>query len=184
MRIASDRADGDSVHYYGVLNDFDLAIDMPQNHMGHLSTHRTGTKPFVAIDLLLKPAAKQLYHHDLESFFWVLFWVVSRYHLGAQPRNGANVRPLDSWLCLPKERLGERKAGMLHPDRFSVEPTELYTVLRVTVENLAFQLCGGAVAKCFNMLHKKRGTQNPVPYDDETLGNKVTHERFREILDA
>ena len=56
----------------GILNDFDLA-----SWIGYSTTNndRTGTIPFMAIDLLkggLEARLPRLYRHDLESFCWVL----------------------------------------------------------------------------------------------------------------
>ncbi|KAH8082018.1 hypothetical protein BXZ70DRAFT_1080636 [Cristinia sonorae] len=42
------------------------------------SRYRTGTGPFIALDILLYSRAPfHLYRHDLESFFWVLVWFVA-----------------------------------------------------------------------------------------------------------
>ena len=59
----------------GVVNDFDLA-----SRIGHSTTNndRTGTIPFMAIDLLnggLDSRIPRLYRHDLESFSWVLAYI-------------------------------------------------------------------------------------------------------------
>jgi serine/threonine protein kinase len=59
----------------GILNDFDLAT-----WVDHSTTNnnRTGTLPFMAIDLLdgeLEDRIPQLYRHDLESFSWVLAYI-------------------------------------------------------------------------------------------------------------
>jgi hypothetical protein len=44
---------------------------------------RTGTKPFMAaIDLLGKPTDMHRYRHDLESLFYVIVYVTSRYDRG------------------------------------------------------------------------------------------------------
>ena len=64
--------DGDPL---GIVNDFDLAT-----WVGHSTTNsdRTGTIPFMAIDLLnggLDRCIPRLYRHDLESFCWVLAYV-------------------------------------------------------------------------------------------------------------
>jgi len=54
----------------GVLNDYDLAIFK----VNSISSSRacTGTRPFMAIDLLGKPADLHRYRHDLESMFYVI----------------------------------------------------------------------------------------------------------------
>ena len=59
----------------GIVNDFDLAawVDHPTTN-----NDRTGTIPFMAIDLLdggLDDRIPRLYRHDLESFIWVLAYI-------------------------------------------------------------------------------------------------------------
>ncbi|KAJ7791154.1 hypothetical protein B0H14DRAFT_2274493, partial [Mycena olivaceomarginata] len=60
---------GDTV--YGVLNDFDLAVQL-NDEPRSTSKQRTGTKPYMAIDLLVPQPPYHLYRHDLESFLYVL----------------------------------------------------------------------------------------------------------------
>ncbi|POG61764.1 hypothetical protein GLOIN_2v1426031, partial [Rhizophagus irregularis DAOM 181602=DAOM 197198] len=40
--------------------------------------HRTGTLPFMAIEIL-KHNAEHTFQHDLESFFYVLCWICCEY---------------------------------------------------------------------------------------------------------
>jgi hypothetical protein len=59
----------------GIVNDFDLAT-----WVDHSATNgdRTGTIPFMAIDLLdggLDDRIPRLYRHDMESFVWVLAYI-------------------------------------------------------------------------------------------------------------
>ncbi|KAH7891080.1 hypothetical protein F5I97DRAFT_128491 [Phlebopus sp. FC_14] len=80
----------------GVLNDFDLAST--SDHA--TGTERTGTVPFMALDLLTKPALRgevmHLYEHDAESFIWVLTWISLRYSNGKPLKNAE----LDKWLIV------------------------------------------------------------------------------------
>ncbi|KAF9649100.1 hypothetical protein BDM02DRAFT_3167171 [Thelephora ganbajun] len=67
-----DEKTGDAV---GIINDFDLAT-----WVDHSTTNndRTGTIPFMAIDLLdggLDSCVPRLYRHDVESFVWVLAFI-------------------------------------------------------------------------------------------------------------
>ncbi|KAJ8494299.1 hypothetical protein ONZ45_g13280 [Pleurotus djamor] len=65
------RKKGDKL--YGVLNDFDLAIMTAQANKGPSSKQRTGTRPFMAIELLEKsPPPPHIHRHDLESCFYLL----------------------------------------------------------------------------------------------------------------
>jgi hypothetical protein len=70
---------------FGVLNDYDLAIFKSNN--ARSSKTRTGTKPFMAIDLLGNPTDVHRYRHDLESLFYAIFYVTSRYHNGSELDN-------------------------------------------------------------------------------------------------
>jgi Fungal protein kinase len=70
----------------GILNDFDLAhVKWGRRPSG---TERTGTMPFMALDLLTKDAwdgkVKRLYRHDCESFAWVLLWICCRFEDGKE----------------------------------------------------------------------------------------------------
>jgi len=67
----------------GVLNDWDLS----RQRVGHGSTRngaeRTGTIPYMALDLLdpeaLDGRVPRLYRHDLEGLVWILVWVFIQY---------------------------------------------------------------------------------------------------------
>ncbi|KAG2352318.1 hypothetical protein BDR07DRAFT_1204184, partial [Suillus spraguei] len=61
----------------GVLNDYDLSSLI--DDQGPRGNERTGTVPFMALDLLSAKAqrgeVKHLCRHDLESFMWVFIWI-------------------------------------------------------------------------------------------------------------
>ena len=70
----------------GVLNDFDLALDVraPERSIGHCLT---GTIPFLSLDLFhsngkLDTDVQRKYYHDEESFRWVLVWIITCYPNG------------------------------------------------------------------------------------------------------
>ncbi|KAG1865786.1 hypothetical protein DFJ58DRAFT_743145 [Suillus subalutaceus] len=93
----------------GVLNDYDLSslADDP----GPRGNERTGTVPFMALDLLTEEGqrgeVKHLYRHDLESFMWCFAWISLRYENGVLlPRR---LRPFDEWATLDAVACGERK---------------------------------------------------------------------------
>jgi Fungal protein kinase len=59
------------------LIDFDLAIKEQQEEpLG--ARAKTGTRAFMAIGLLY--GEKHSFMHDLESFFWVIFWICIYYN--------------------------------------------------------------------------------------------------------
>ncbi|KAG2114188.1 uncharacterized protein F5147DRAFT_607426 [Suillus discolor] len=93
----------------GVLNDYDLSS--LANVVGPQGNERTGTVPFMALDLLTEKAqrgeVKHLYRHDLESFMWVFIWICFRYREGVLLP--AETRPLDQWARLDAVMCGTMK---------------------------------------------------------------------------
>ncbi|KAG1840485.1 hypothetical protein DFJ58DRAFT_689182 [Suillus subalutaceus] len=97
--------------WIGVLNDYDLSSI---NHDGPSGKERTGTVPFMAIDLLEEPGLKgkvtHLYRHDAESLVWVLIWVCLRYEDG---KLLSGKKPLDDWLRVDAKGCGEKKSAFI-----------------------------------------------------------------------
>ncbi len=79
----------------GILIDFDLATlrDDPPS----ITHGRTGTIPFMALDLANPDAfngnIEHLYRHDFEAACWVLFWITEGFENG----KALEVHPLRSW---------------------------------------------------------------------------------------
>ena len=63
--------EGDSV--VGVLNDWDLATVLSSSATPN--TDRTGTIPFMALQLLEGERVTHMFRHDAESFIWLFLWV-------------------------------------------------------------------------------------------------------------
>ncbi|CAL1697096.1 unnamed protein product [Somion occarium] len=63
-----------------ILNDFDLAtrLDEHGRPLGATGSHRTGTLPFMSVDLLERPETPHFLRHDLESTFFVALWCAIR----------------------------------------------------------------------------------------------------------
>ena len=101
-----------------VLNDYDLSSmkDIPTGR------ERTGTIPFMALDLIEDEAIEgkvvHLYQHDVESFIWVLTWVSLRY--GKLRSNG---RLLVEWLTVDAKRCREKKSDFLGSMRHNLQPS-------------------------------------------------------------
>ncbi|KAF8915087.1 hypothetical protein CPB85DRAFT_453952 [Mucidula mucida] len=112
----------DDHNVYGVLNDMDLSSDLNDlEDLKATSLRRTGTPPFMAIDLLRKHSVQpnHLYRHDLESLFYVMLILFARYELIAAEPNEDRVErllkrseaPLSEWFdpTLSWEKLGKEK---------------------------------------------------------------------------
>ncbi|KAF8874969.1 hypothetical protein BD779DRAFT_1678453 [Infundibulicybe gibba] len=114
---------------HGVLNDYDLArCGRPT---GPQSMQKTGTKQFMAVDLL-NPFISyvHLYRHDLESLFYVIL-----FHLCKHSKDGEHSVPsLEAWLEAPQDRLHQMKlaffnqmAAPLPPVQKDFAPIEAWT---------------------------------------------------------
>ncbi|KAB8258823.1 hypothetical protein BDV32DRAFT_67009 [Aspergillus pseudonomiae] len=73
-------------HWPAVLIDSDLTI-REQREASSGAKGKTGTRAFMAIGLLF--GEKHTFTHGLESFFWVLFWIV---YMEALARSTLNLR--------------------------------------------------------------------------------------------
>ncbi|PZD23186.1 HTH-Tnp-Tc3-2 domain containing protein, partial [Pyrenophora tritici-repentis] len=88
------------------LIDLDLAIkenrEKPSGSRG-----KTGTRAFMAIGVLLEDEMHS-FMHDLESFFWVLFWICIHYD---GPSKGRVVPQFEKWNYIDTEELAKLKKG-------------------------------------------------------------------------
>ncbi|KAJ8519871.1 hypothetical protein ONZ45_g3211 [Pleurotus djamor] len=77
----------------GLVNDWDLSSKF--NVRTASDTSRTGTGPFMAIDLLSDDYDNgHMYHHDLESLFYILVWAAVHYDLGSDDPRASEIEPL------------------------------------------------------------------------------------------
>lgn len=90
------------------LIDLDLAIkeerEGPSGARG-----KTGTRAFMAIGLLL--GEKHSFMHDLESFFWVLFWICIHYE--TPDKNSRVVSEFEKWNFVTVKELANLKKGIV-----------------------------------------------------------------------
>ena len=100
----------------GLLIDFDLAIKIGDHHASGAPS-KTGTKVFMAIGALRNE--KHSFMHDLESFFWVLFWLCI--HVEGPNKDGKIkvriVRKYETWNYLSTEDLADFKAGLVATEK-------------------------------------------------------------------
>lgn len=104
----------------GFLIDLDLAIE-EQRIAASGAKGKTGTRAFMAIGALL--GEQHSFMHDLESFFWVLFWICI--HCDG-PGGGKVVARYDQWNCMGTDELAESKAGAVAVERDFVKRAEDY----------------------------------------------------------
>jgi hypothetical protein len=87
------------------LIDLDLAIK-EQREGASGAIGKTGTRAFMAIGALL--GEQHSFMHDLESLFWVLFWICIHYH---GPDESRVVPRFEKWNYVDTEELAGMKLG-------------------------------------------------------------------------
>lgn len=171
------KQDGD---IFGVLNDYDLAIFTSKNYSPSSKT-RTGTQPFMAIDLLGHPTDLHRYRHDLESLFYTLVYITARYHNGRE----IDDPPLQHWDDLGEDNLKSVKTRFLNealPKR-----TPKFSKFVIWIAGLRAALRAGINARTEHEESVEVATQvteytQSVVFHHETLGGHFSFDTFRQIL--
>ncbi|KAF2175149.1 hypothetical protein K469DRAFT_80264 [Zopfia rhizophila CBS 207.26] len=109
----------DNPSWPAFLIDFDLAIkEQREKSLG--ARGKTGTRAFMAIGVLLDDE-KHSFMHDLESFFWVLFWICIHYDVLNRERV---VKRFDKWNYVDTEELAKIKKGIVGDERDFLKTVE------------------------------------------------------------
>lgn len=100
----------------GFLIDLDLAVKIDREKASGAPS-KTGTKVFMAIGALY--GEDHNFMHDLESFFWLLFWLCAHWNGPGQKRSKTEY---ESWNYKGTEELAREKAGLvIEEDKFTKE---------------------------------------------------------------
>lgn len=102
------------------LIDLDLAIREPRDGASG-ANGKTGTGAFMAIGSLLDE--KHSFMHDLESFFWVIFWICIHYK---GPGQGRVVARFDKWNYVDTEELAAIKKGLISDEADFIRTANVY----------------------------------------------------------
>ncbi|KAL5528121.1 hypothetical protein ACEPAF_7257 [Sanghuangporus sanghuang] len=163
---------------HGVFIDFDLAsVGVPTSEGHH--GRRTGTRRFMAIDLLEKETPLHRERFDWESFFYVICWIGTHYSNGVEIKTNA----LKTWDTDDDGTLSEVKqsalVGLIRPDLATLF-TDFYKPLFLSwIRPIQTMFRDADAAKGQFRVTKNA---NPKDFDDETLGGHVTWDKLWSIL--
>ncbi|KAK7029723.1 other 1 protein kinase [Favolaschia claudopus] len=160
---------------YGVLNDFDRALDFSKK-FEFTFKQRTGTKLYIATDLLVPDPPEHLYRHDLESLLYVLV------SLTCQITENS---PLNFWTTDTMENLRTKKKMAIYEGPFPLCKNgftgfDLWILDMRDVFRQGFHARNNHASNVERAQIKK--TKPPV-FDHETLGGEVTFDRFAAAMD-
>jgi hypothetical protein len=143
------------------LIDLDLAV-RAQREAASGAKGKTGTRAFMAIGALL--GEQHSFMHDLESFFWVIFWICIHYN---GPDQSRVVQEFDKWNTVKMKELAKLKLGTVAKEAIFMETiTDNFTAY---------------YAPMVPLLSKLRKTVFPrgQPWEQE---DERLYSQFREIL--
>jgi serine/threonine protein kinase len=174
-----DQLDGETIK--GILNDWDMASLLDDVGEVPISTarHRTGTIPFMAIDLLQAKPPIHLYRHDLESFFYILVWAAINYDLKRNKRCAPR-GDIEYWDSNLTNSARNKESFIMNIDT----STEMLSHVQPGFEEVAkewiqplielFRL--GRTARLFPSMALAQ------PFDHTTYGGHVTFHNFMKAL--
>ena len=193
----------------GILNDWDMSsrvvrypgmasvVTMVTSDPSRVAeaealNNRTGTVPFMALDLLTEdgPVPKHLYRHDLESFLWVLIWAAVHYDIPNKKNMSASQDEIDRELRIWDEGTREevrsckralmRKvcgASPCHSSDSDVE--DVLDRVRPEFRRLKTEWIIPLIRMFYRAFNELRYTD----VDEGTCGGIVTFERFMATID-
>ncbi|KAF8339794.1 uncharacterized protein EI90DRAFT_3037774 [Cantharellus anzutake] len=147
----------------GILLDLDFALQVQDGKPTF-----AGTMPFLSMDLLTAagPPPPRLYRHDLESFFYILGWMLCRYDASGERKP---VHQFAAWHRGPLDDIISAKRRLMRMP--SHVPSEISSP---SLQKWFRNLC-----RSFNdgYQEKDRESQSPL-FDCETLGGYITFDKF------
>ena len=130
---------------------------------------KTGTKVFMAIGALRGDSHS--FMHDLESFFWVLFWICI--HYTGQGKESEDVDGFKDWNYESTENLAIFKSGLVLPKNFKAQLGQYTT-----------EYCRPIIPLVTELWEEVFPHGQSYDYEDETLyaRMKAVLEKAREAL--
>ena len=131
-----------------------------------------GTKAFLSIDLCTDEPVLHLYRHDLESLFYVLAWIGTRYDDGKRNNSNAFAEwESGEWETIKKQKRALFSSGYEYP-----EDTQSWMV-----DNWLIPL-GELFGKGYAARDQALAEGTLTDFDDETLGGHITYQAFYSII--
>ena len=171
---------------YGVMNDFDLGQISDVEREGYKG-ERTGTRPFMSINLHLGRGQTQIPKHierfDLESVFYVMFWEAQLSNNGELYATKAASDEFDEWDRKNDQSLISDKGRIL----WAITPDHLNESYRPLLAQWLkplgemFDTGYRKLVKCGDNCTVPVDLQRPA-FDYDTLGGNVTFEKIWDII--
>jgi hypothetical protein len=174
-----DRNEG---HVNGILNNWDMAalLDLKGHVEVSTARHRTGTVPFMAVELLSTNPPAHLYRHDLQSFFYILIWAAIHYNIAEKSCSNSIHKVMSKWDDAMTVSAGQKALFYSEPPTSA----EVLASIRPEFKELERQWIQPLLAlfrrgRFMQMVMAPDPTQ---PYDHATYGGILTFHTFMAAL--
>ncbi|TFY79273.1 hypothetical protein EWM64_g4737 [Hericium alpestre] len=173
-----------------LLNDWDAAKLVPADETHHIpSAHqRTGTAPFVAIDLLCEDPPPHLYRHSLESYMYIFIWCAIHFNLNGSQAQCIH-KAVEGWVHGTWAIIGSQKgqffASQAAQYRKSIYDaiTPAFRPVQKWIQRLVLMFNDGIRARMdrtdiIERLELEDDVEAPEAWNEDTLDETVTYEKF------
>ena len=171
----------------GVLIDWDVASTSHTESDSDHTNMRTGTMPFMSIDLHEDPPPVHIERFEYESLFYVLYWICLSYSDGKllpEEKRHSNFADWPIWNSDIYKVVLNSKTGLQRNDKIFENVDEFPAMYRPLVQTwlvrLQVQFNEGYHVR---YMSKVPGKQSGEEFDDYTLGGYVSYESIRVILE-
>ena len=168
----------------GVLNDWDVASTSHTESDSEHTNMRTGTMPFMSIDLHQDPPPVHIERFEYESLFYVLYWICLSYSYGKllpeEKRHSAFKRWL-RWNSNDHDDVRSAKVGLLNDETIFEDVDKFPAMYRPLVQPW-LRLLRYTLRRGYNARHDARFAGKLAEFDDDTLGRHMSYENICEIL--
>ncbi|KAJ3511830.1 hypothetical protein NMY22_g15526 [Coprinellus aureogranulatus] len=170
---------------YGVVVDWDLAKLEGENDDTSAAHHRTGTPPFMAIDLLDGMPWGHLYRYDLESLFYILVWASIHYNLKKGMKSRKVHAAVKGWISNDMDLNADAKTlffltggGRRSQEVFKAIQPEFREIKDELIVPLYYLFSDALASRASALSRNKPG------YNYETCQGQLTFETFMKAIKA
>ena len=168
----------------GVLNDWDVASTSHTESESEHTNMRTGTMPFMSIDLHQDPPPVHIERFEYESLFYVLYWICLSYSDGKllpEKKRHSAFKRWPRWNSIDHNEVRDAKTGLQANEMIFENVNEFPAMYRPLVqpwlECLRYTLRRG-----FNARDEAKVAGELAEFDDITLGGHMSYENICKIL--
>ena len=168
----------------GVLNDWDVASTSHTESDSEHTNMRTGTMPFMSIDLHQHPPPVHMERFEYESLFYVLYWICLSYSDGKllpEEKRHSAFKRWPHWNSNDHEGVHSAKVGLLN-DETIFEDVDKFPAMYRPLIRPWLNLLQYTLRKGYNARYDARITGKLAEFDHDTLGGHMSYENICKIL--